>query len=362
MTNLEKLLLKINDVKSLTEQQQQETLRVTLQDETKNFIKESLEQKDKTVVNEDIDDDYTEEVVGGSPDTSADLELGAGDDGLGDDAVDMPSGDDAVSTDGSMDASTELSTSDATGADEEQILDLSNATVEEVLAQLENLPDDTVIEIKKNAPTFDVTANSSSITESDDNDEDDKCDECLDEEIDQWIEESLKEEAGSALVEEYKVMLAEYESKLKKLQTESTAKIDSLTKQLQKATKDVQSLTEQQSEYNKALTQATEFLDEMTIRNTNLLHITKLFTEQTVSKQDKINIARQFDNVKTINESTILYNALSDTLPKVQKSAQADIQTIKEEIQGIKKDVLKEEKTYNDPDFERFEKLIAHKI
>lgn len=360
MTNLEKLLLKINDVKSLTEQQQQETLRVTLQDETKNFIKESLEQKDKAVVNEDIDNDYTEEVVGGSPDASADLELGADDDGLGDDAVDLPSDGDTVSTDGSMDASTELSTPDTTGAEEEQILDLSNATVDEVLAQLENLPDDTVIEIKKNAPTFDVTANSSSITESDD--KDDSCDECLDEEIDQWIEESLKEEAGSALVEEYKVMLAEYESKLKKLQTESTAKINLLTTQLQEATKNVQTLTEQQSEYNKALTQATEFLDEMTIRNTNLLHITKLFTEQTVSKQDKINIAKQFDTVKTINESTILYNALSETLPKVQKAAQADIQTIKEEIQSVKKEVLKEEKTYNDPDFERFEKLIKHKI
>ncbi len=157
-------------------------------------------------------------------------------------------------------------------------------------------------------------------------------------------------------------MLKQYENKLNKLQTESSSKIKSLEKQLQTANSQVKTLTEQKSEYDAALNKATDFLDEMTVRNANLLHITKLFTEQTVSKQDKISIAKQFDSVKTINESTILYNALTETLPKVQKTVVENVQTLKEEIQGVKRDVLKEEKTYNDPDFERFQKLIAHKI
>ena len=109
-----------------------------------------------------------------------------------------------------------------------------------------------------------------------------------------------------------------------------------------------------------ALTESNQLLDQLAVHNTNLLHITKLFTEQTVNRAEKIEIAKQFDNVQTVNESKILFEALSKTLPK--KAAATNVQQLKEEMKPASPSTLKEEKTFNDPDFERFNQLIKYKI
>jgi hypothetical protein len=62
----------------------------------------------------------------------------------------------------------------------------------------------------------------------------------------------------------------------------------------------------------KHLTYFRNKLNEVAVFNSNLAYATRLFTEHSTSKQEKINILRRFDSVETIKESKNLYKTLKD--------------------------------------------------
>lgn len=380
MANLEELLLKITDVKTLTESQSNETLRTVLEPEVRSFVKESLEKKEY-VMKEDDNADYEEEVVDSGDGMDVSMEPEAAPE-MGDD-MSPEMGDDMDSEELPADLSPST-------AEDEEVLDLTDASLEEVMEKLKNLPDDTVIEIVKNPPTYDVSSSSGL------NEEEEVCEGCDDEdymdegygrnhmeeeddsedidemydadanEIDEWIEEALQESANDRKVNEYKAIVEQYENKLRKMQERHLSEVKAMNEQLTLQRRKVKQLSEERQKYNKALTESHQLLDQLAVHNTNLLHITKLFTEQTVNRNEKIEIAKQFDNVKTVNESKILFEALSKTLPKKSSTAENAVQ-LKEQMTTVKatndnRVNLKEEKTFNDPALERFNELIKYKI
>ena len=73
-------------------------------------------------------------------------------------------------------------------------------------------------------------------------------------------------------------------------------------------------LREKNEEYRKALNIFRTKLDEVAIFNSNLAYATRLFTEHSTSKQEKINILQRFDGVETLKESKNLYKVLKDEL------------------------------------------------
>lgn len=460
MNNLEELLLKITEVQSLTEAQSNETLKTVLQTEVKSFVKESLSNKKgkKLIKEEDENEpDYKEEIVGGDED---DMDIDA--------TSDMDSEDDEMIPD--LDVSP---VSDDVDYDEdENVLDLTSASLEEVLAKLKDLPDDTVIEIVKNPATFNVKPSNNLNEEECDEDEDnlteggysswndydgddrddddtdsrrenmqkrfgdedvdsndeiyledkgfdifeengffgiqdmsgevivepnytfisdmmsghngivtakdkngnktkidiyshmDNSDNDSENELDEWIAEALQENVKTKLLKEYELIIEQYENKLKTLNKKHSREMNQMNEQLTAKQGESKSLKEQQLKYNSALKKSNQLLEQLAVHNTNLLHITKLFTEQTVSREEKIQIATQFDGVKTVNESKILFEALNQTLPKKSLSQKKNVQQLKEEMVSntAKKEILKEEKTFKDPDFERFNKLVGYKI
>ena len=382
MSNLEKLLLKINEVKTLTEEQTNEALKTAvLQNETKRFIEES-----KKLIKEDSlgddENDYDEEVVsdptldvadsGKSP---SDMDSSSLDGDTGDVDIDMPS-DDTDAPDLGVDTPTKMGNMDEPTEMDDDVLDLSNASIEEVMEALENLPNNTVIEIKKNPPSFDFsTSNDMSmdepLTESEDDyeeeeeeeDEDEENDEKkLEEEINEWLQEELQESVNQKLINEYKVIVEQYEKKLSKIQSKHRAEITKLQESRATQAKELSLLKEEHKKYENALQQSSNILEEQALQNTKLLHITKLFTEQVVSRDEKVQIAKQFDKVKTINESVVLYNALSTNLPKNNTNVLSEeMKQIKDDIKG-KKEIIKEQKTFNDPYLKRFDDLVNHKI
>jgi hypothetical protein len=48
--------------------------------------------------------------------------------------------------------------------------------------------------------------------------------------------------------------------------------------------------------------------------NSNLAYATRLFTEHTTTKQEKINILRRFDDVESLKESKSLYSSIKNEL------------------------------------------------
>ena len=65
----------------------------------------------------------------------------------------------------------------------------------------------------------------------------------------------------------------------------------------EEAQKEIQQLREKNEEYRKALNIFKEKLNEVAVFNSNLAYATRLFTENTTTKQEKINILRRFDSV-----------------------------------------------------------------
>ena len=123
---------------------------------------------------------------------------------------------------------------------------------------------------------------------------------------------------------------------------------------------EVENLRAKNEEYRKALNIFREKLNEVAVFNSNLAYATRLFTEHTTTKSEKINIMRRFDNVETIKESKNLYQTIKDELGSVDK------QMVKESIvENIDRTPTKgstnlvENKTYENPQFLRMKDLMS---
>jgi len=125
---------------------------------------------------------------------------------------------------------------------------------------------------------------------------------------------------------------------------------------------ELQSMREKNEEYRKALNLFRNKLNEVAVFNSNLAYVTRLFTEHSTTKQEKINILRRFDNVETIKESKNLYKVIKSELGSGQESQQ----TIKESVQRSVERTpstgsavnLIESKTYENPQFLRMKDLM----
>jgi len=125
---------------------------------------------------------------------------------------------------------------------------------------------------------------------------------------------------------------------------------------------EIKLLQEKNEEYKKALVFFRKKLDEVAVFNSNLAYSTRLFTEHSTTKQEKINILRRFDNVETIKESKNLYKTIKEEL-----NGNTTTNTIAESVQnkvvktpktGSSTNLI-ESKTYENPQFLRMKDLMA---
>jgi hypothetical protein len=129
----------------------------------------------------------------------------------------------------------------------------------------------------------------------------------------------------------------------------------------QKNVQQIQILREKNEEYRKALNVFRDKLNEVAVFNSNLAYATRLFTEHSTSKQEKINILRRFDGVESLKESKNLYRTIKSELTTTNKTS------ITESIEGrIEKtpssgsaSTLIESKTYENPQFLRMKDIMS---
>jgi len=126
--------------------------------------------------------------------------------------------------------------------------------------------------------------------------------------------------------------------------------------------KQVELLKEKNEEYKKALDFFRTKLNEVAVFNSNLAYSTRLFTEHSTTKQEKINILRRFDSVETLKESKNLYQSIKKELggkesqPIVTESIERKV--IKTPQTGSATNLI-ESKTYENPQFLRMRDLMA---
>jgi len=123
----------------------------------------------------------------------------------------------------------------------------------------------------------------------------------------------------------------------------------------------VVSLQEKNNEYKKSLNVFREKLNEVAVFNANLAYATRLFTEHSTTKKEKINILRRFDNVQSLQESKHLYATIKEELskgiePTINESVNRKITNVASTGSSAN---LIESKTYENPQFLRMKDLIS---
>ena len=126
-------------------------------------------------------------------------------------------------------------------------------------------------------------------------------------------------------------------------------------------TNELKVLREKNEEYRKALNVFRNKLNEVAVFNSNLAYATRLFTEHSTSKQEKINILRRFDGVENIKESKNLYKIIKDELTgttsqPMNESLERTIAKAPSTGSAIN---LIESKTYENPQFLRMKDLMS---
>jgi hypothetical protein len=123
---------------------------------------------------------------------------------------------------------------------------------------------------------------------------------------------------------------------------------------------EVENLRKQNGEYKKALVLFKEKLNEVAVFNANLAHATRLFTEHSTTKSEKLEILKRFDTVSTINESKNLFTSIRkelDTKKPVNESIAGKISSTPSTSSS--QEMLSESKAYESPQFRRMRDLMS---
>jgi hypothetical protein len=128
---------------------------------------------------------------------------------------------------------------------------------------------------------------------------------------------------------------------------------------------EVNLLREKNEEYKKALDVFRTKLNEVAVFNSNLAYATRLFTEHSTTKQEKISILKRFDNVESLKESKNLYRTIKDELSSStgsngeQKLTESIERTVNKTVSTGSSANLIESKTYENPQFLRMKDLMG---
>jgi hypothetical protein len=122
-------------------------------------------------------------------------------------------------------------------------------------------------------------------------------------------------------------------------------------------------LREKNEEYRKALNLFRTKLNEVAVFNSNLAYATRLFTEHSTTKQEKINILRRFDSVDTLKESKNLYKSIKNELSNTSTTDNTITESIERNVvktpsSGSAVNLI-ESKTYENPQFLRMKDLMG---
>jgi hypothetical protein len=114
-------------------------------------------------------------------------------------------------------------------------------------------------------------------------------------------------------------------------------------------------------EYRKALNMFRDKLNEVAVFNSNLAYATRLFTEHSTSKQEKINVLRRFDSAETLKESKALYRTIKEELGGESKKfvTESIEKVIDKSPQSGSAVNLIESKTYENPQFLRMKDIMS---
>ncbi len=382
---LEQALLQVQTLEEAVKQNAKGILASTMKQELNDLLKESLEEEEETevpVAEQPEDEVNPDEEADDMSDDDATADDAEADDAENDttdldnedpikgiESLDSEMGDDELPTD--SESEDEEASMDDFSDDEEDVMDMTGASDDEVLKVFKAMKPEDGIVVKKDGNNVELTTDEDDyIIKLDGDDDDSEMEmpemeaEMDDEEIMYEIE--LDEEDEDS--EEIEVSEEEEESKEEEVgEAARTFGADVRAPQGKKykagrheMNEEVENLKKQNSEYKKALILFKEKLNEVAVFNANLAYATRLFTEHSTTKQEKLNILKRFDSVSTMNEAKNLFNTIKTELGTKITVTESVVEKISNTPStSTSQEVLSEAKAYENPQFKRMKDLMG---
>ena len=387
---LEQALLQVQTLEEAVKQNAKGILASTMKQELNDLLKESLEEEEMVGEQPEPDEEEKDDM---SPEASDDVEDENLDDLDNEDPMknidDESDEDEEESTefgdesDEDEEESTEFG--DESDEDEDDVVDMTSASDDEVLRIFKAMkPEDGVV-VKKDGNEIDIDLG------------DDEYIIKLDEEGDDFemsegdVMPDINAHEDFGMEEEniYEVEIDEEEVEEEEVEEEETHKIEATeaartksnphgnkngmnraglpSKKKYKAgsgvfgiNEEVEKLKKQNSEYKKALVLFKDKLNEVAVFNASLAYATRLFTEHSTTKQEKLNILKRFDSVSSMNESKGLYNTVKSELVTKKPVTESVVEKISNTPStSTSQQVLAESKAYENPQFKRMKDLMS---
>jgi hypothetical protein len=422
---LEQALLQVQNLEEAVKQNAKGILASTMKEELKDLLKESLEEEEETTTEEEVakpEEEAEQDVTADDEDTDDESEEDVDTDVDADTDLDnLDSTDDVdsdVDTDVDMDdMGTDMGTDmesmgDEGSMDDEDVMDMTGASDDEVLKVFKAMKPEDGIVVKKdgNNVEFGDGENEYIIKlDSEDSDLDTGMDmgadldtdvdsdvdsdvdmSGMDTDVDSDLESDVDTETDMEDVDAEDELEADeetiYEIELdeedeveepKKVEATEAARTKSNvhgnkngmsraglpSKTKYKAgsgiNEQVETLKKQNAEYKKALVLFKDKLNEVAVFNANLAYATRLFTEHSTTKQEKLNILKRFDTVSTMNEAKSLFSTIKTELGSkttVTESVAKKISNTPSTSSST--EVLSESKAYENPQFSRIKEMM----
>jgi len=377
---LEQALLQVQTLEEAVKQNAKGILASTMKQELNDLLKESLEEEDKTKMpmgeqpedevdpEEEEDDMSDDDATADDSENDTDLDNEPNKDIEGLDSEDDEEGDEDLALPPAEEGSEDEDVMDMTGASDDEVLKVFKAMKPEdgivVKKDGNNIEfgdgeDDYIIKLDDemdSEPSFESEMEPETETEfgSDFGTEEDDEEE-MDEETIYEIEIDDEDEEGD--VKEVEATEA--------IRTFGTGVRGPAQKKTYKAgrhemNEEVEKLKKQNSEYKKALVLFKDKLNEVAVFNANLAYATRLFTEHSTTKQEKLNILKRFDSVSTMNESKGLFNTIKSELGTKTTVTESVVGKISNTPStSSSQEVLSEAKAYENPQFKRMKDLMS---
>jgi hypothetical protein len=174
------------------------------------------------------------------------------------------------------------------------------------------------------------------------------------------MEEDVKHVVAKASMkhntEELHESLIATRKKMQALVTENNKKV----KELETVNALVEQFKDAEKEYKSAIKNLKGQLQEVALFTSNLTYAVKLITENSTTKDEKLDILKRFDSAKTLTESREVFNSLESLLKSNKQTA---TKTIEERVLETPKASgstnLNESTAYKNPQLERMLDIIG---
>ena len=414
---LEQALLQVQDLEEAVKANAKGILASTMKEELNEVLKESMEEEDvegnETPDLEDENDMPISEQPEGDDEEGNDDEASINDEPMDDEDPDMDVEGDDESDDLSLDGDDELELPSADMDDmegDDDVLDMTDASDEEVLKVFKSMKPEDGIVVKRDGDNVELEdgddeyiikldGEEGEVAEGDWNEgevsEEEDCQECgdsmeeevsedevaegddtvyeieledvseeVDEEVSEEVSEDMEEEVSEEVSEEEETHEGDVDEASRTMGNDVRGEGPRQGKKYKagraEINEEVETLKKQNAEYKKALVLFKEKLNEVAVFNANLAYATRLFTEHSTTRQEKMDILKRFDSVTSLTESKSTYKTIAGELGSKKNVTESVVNKIASTpTTSSSQEVLSEAKAYESPQFKRMKDLMS---